>query len=497
MKRIRFTRQFVYEGRTYQPGEVADLPDAIADSMVSLAVAERAATGNTVTVTDEQLDRLLDDPTDEEVERETERLAREGMQRSAPNLVPENQRQSVAFSEDHNTGVLWRRRAVRYLSALVTESDDPEAGRRQLRALRREVMEMPEQQERAEERSAHQTITAAVEARQISREQGSRLASMLEVGPFTRLHTTSTADTAKAGLLLPKPFLAEVFVIVEQYGVARRLFRAVTMTSKTLDLKNVASKVTAYWTDEGANFQASDLQFGDGELATKKLAGITSWTTEQEEDQAILLLPILIQSFAEAIAKAEDEAFLVGDGTSTYGGWTGLLNFSGTTVVTMGAGKTSGADFDETEARRAKQALSLARRIGARWVMHPSFEDVIQLLENGAGFRIYQPTGVRDGMVDRFLGFPIEWCESYPSVDEVGAEEKFASLGNYNRVLFGQRRGVTADVSREAILQAANGDIAYNAFQADGALLRISERVGVAPAPGVVDSILTLKTAAV
>ncbi len=94
----------------------------------------------------------------------------------------------------------------------------------------------------------------------------------------------------------------------------------------------------------------------------------------------------------------------------------------------MGAGKTTGDKFDENEARRAKQSLRLSRRNGARWLMHPSFEDVVQTLENTAGFRIYQEN-LRDGNADRFLGFPVEYSEVMPSRRRGGCGRALRCLG--------------------------------------------------------------------
>lgn len=381
----------------------------------------------------------------------------------------------------------WRRRAVRYFNALVTKKDNNEEGERMLNKLRREVEGISDEQWLTEDKEAARTIDDS----DLPSQKKHTLKSVLEL----RLHTTSTSDTPKAGYLLPKPFLAEVFVIVEQYGVARRNFMTIPMISKDLDLKNVSTKVVSYWTDEGSNITASDLVFAEGQLTNKKLAGLTSWTTELEEDMAISLLPVVAQLFAESIAKKEDEAAFIGDGSSTYGSFTGLGNLGSAEYVTGGSGETTPAFLAEEDLRAAKNALSEARQVGAKWFMHRTVWDAICKLEDGGGNRIVQEN-LRNNAEKQLLGFPVETVEVMPTYTGASADTPFIILGNPMRALMGLRRGVTADISREAIIQNGSGTVIYNAFQGDGALLRITERVGFKVPSAYEDAFAVVQTAA-
>ena len=522
--KIRFKSDFSANGLDYVAGRTYELDATAADSFVNLGLAERvaagqasrtvtAADGATVTLSDDQFERLFGDPSDEEVAAEVERMANAdqelggsspsrqlaGAQRADQLVNTEQAGGAAALARGYGIGHQdhWTRRTVRYLDALAVGKDDQQESVRRVAQLRRTAGNLPDPQFRAEESEAQETVQRAVEAGRITHEQGKRLRAFLEVGEFTRLHTTSTADVPKAGYLLPKPFLAEVFVIVEQYGFARRYFRAVPMTGpgNSLDLKNVAGKPAVGWVGEGANFPITDVVFGEGKLLVGKLAAITSWTTELEEDQAIALLPIVAELFAESFGEAEDKAGLIGDGSAAYGGFTGVLNLPGATVVTLAAGQVAGSNFDEDAARKADDALSLARRTGAMWAFHRSFRNHLGRLENGAGYRIFQES-LTGQAPDTLLGYPIGYSEVLPSVDQVAAGDPFGALGRFNRTLMGQKRQVTADISREAVLQDDQGDIVYNAFQADGALLRISERIGFQTPDAVQSAYVVLKAAA-
>jgi HK97 family phage major capsid protein len=295
----------------------------------------------------------------------------------------------------------------------------------------------------------------------------------------------STLTDAAGGYLLPKPFLAELFVIIEQFGFARRYFRPIPMISRDYDLRNVATKPVAYWTDEGANFTASDLVFGADALTTKKLAGITSWTTELTEDEAIAFLPMLQQLFAESIGTKEDSAGFVGGGNSdtANGKFTGLLTAVASGNVVAQAATKLPADLTFDDLKSVRDKLSLARRSGAVWFMHPNIESILEGIKDKNDNYIYRKPSDNTS-VGYLWGYPVVPVEAMPVPS--AASNRYVVFGNPSYMLMGQRRGVTVDVSREAVLQSGEegNPIVYNSFQADGQLLRISVRVGFACADG-------------
>jgi HK97 family phage major capsid protein len=359
----------------------------------------------------------------------------------------------------------WGARTIRYLNAAATLSggDASEAERRKaaeaIAEIDRQTRAAADWQKGEEDKEAGDIITAAGLSRKAQQ----------------RLHSTLSGPAGE--FLLPKPFLAQVFTIIEEYGVARRVFQSVPMVSKDLDLKNVTTKPSATWTGEGANFTESDLVLSEQKLATSKLSVITSWTTEQEEDQAIALLPVYAQNVGESFAQKEDEAAFIGDGTSTYGGFTGLTKYAGATAFTMGSGDLAIADITEADLRSVLTGLTEAKRMGGQWFMHYDVWNHITGLENTAGYRLVQPD-LTGQAVQRLLGYPVVLVEAMPNPSGDQASEVFAVFGNPSRFLMGQRRGMSVDTSREAVLSNSSGAVTYNAYQADGQLLRMSERIG-------------------
>lgn len=290
-----------------------------------------------------------------------------------------------------------------------------------------------------------------------------------------RLHSTLTGPAGE--FALPKPFLAELFVFIETYGHARRLARVVNMGSKDLDLKSISTKPSATWTGEAVLLTESDLALGEQKLTTNKLGAITSITKEQDEDAFVALLPSWLELLAESIAQKEDEAWMIGDGTSTYGGFTGLANLASVQQNVLGASDLNFGDVVEADFRTTRELLSPVRRRGAKWLMHRGMWNEIEQYESGVGSRIVQSMLTEEAPL-RFLGFPVELTEAMVDATADVANVDFALLGNYSRSLMGIRRGITVESSTDAVISNNSGVVTFNAFQQDGILLKISTRVG-------------------
>lgn len=368
----------------------------------------------------------------------------------------------------------WQRRAVNYLNVVVAEKRNPEQGR-QLRAeYLKTLSSMSDIQKDDELREAAQKIVTSG----LSEMQQHRLMSSLSAGA--------------GGNLVPTPMLAEIFILVEKWGVARRYFRPIPMTSETLKLDSLTTEAIAYWTDQGSGITASDLAFGQGTLTAKKLAAIGAWSNELSEDAAIALLPVVVDSFARAIKKKEDLAGFIGDGTSTYGSITGMLNFAGN-VITMDSGKTAFSDATADDYKALRDGVNIDFRDGAMFFLSPNSVSGLEGLKDDQGRYIYREPAA--GMPATLWGFPIADNYGINALTQTSAvATKFAAFGNPKLMLMGMRREIEILASREGILDNGAGAVSFNALQADGEILRITERIGI---KGILASGLSvLKTAA-
>lgn len=430
---------------------------------------------------------------------------------------------AVAVRVDHSAN--WRRRAARFfIGKIRAASDDPyvrRQGEEMLEELTVRTLDLTEAQYRAELAEAREVLSARVldlrarhrtaavlesydEAltalRSVPASERRAASPLSPQGPSVGQRTMSTLSDAAGGYLVPTPMLAELLVFIEEYGYVRSLFRNVTMTADTLEWKKIGTKPVAAWYGELERIAPSDMTFGTGGLSSAKLAGITSWSRELEEDTMVALLPVYTQLMGEAMAEKEDLAGIKGDGSASYGGFRGVLDLAGAgeaTVHTMASGNDGFTDFDYEEAVAATKAVSKARRKNAKWLLPESVVTaLVTLKRNGEANNYVTLDPNTDVGVARLLGYPL--------VDPEGIEDDFfpadaastvfGAFGDFSRSIFGIRRGFTVETSREGVLNDAAGAVTLNALQQDAVLAKVTERVAIGhPQP---DAYVLLKTAA-
>lgn len=138
----------------------------------------------------------------------------------------------------------------------------------------------------------------------------------------TQLTTTFTAS----GALVPNDFSPELIEIVLGYGAARQVCGVTRMGRDVLQIPRLTTDGTAYWIGEGSPITASDPGFDRVNLVAQKLASLHRMSSELMNDSAVDVSSTLARSIARAQALKEDQAYFLGDGTSTYGnnvGWQG------------------------------------------------------------------------------------------------------------------------------------------------------------------------------
>ena len=256
------------------------------------------------------------------------------------------------------------------------------------------------------------------------------------------------------GYLVPPEFSTDIIDLREQYGVARQVARVVAMSSDTLTIPRRVGGLTAYFVGEASAITASDKAWDQINLVAKKLAALTLWSSELAEDAMINIGDDLAGEIAYAFSQKEDECYFNGDGTSTYGGITGirqkLRDVDGTIANIKGLQVASGnayseiilADFHNTMSR-----LPLYARGGARWIASAAFFDtVMHKLQVAAGGNTV--ANIADGGVPRFLGYPVTLSQVMPTTE--ANSQICALLGNFQQgTTFGDRRLLSLALSSE------------------------------------------------
>jgi HK97 family phage major capsid protein len=266
----------------------------------------------------------------------------------------------------------------------------------------------------------------------------------------------SEGSNTAGGYLVPEELNQAIIDLRETYGVFRSQTRVLPMGRDTMNIPRRSSGVTATFTGENVALTESDAAFSLVSLTAKKLGVITRLSTEVADDAIINLADWVAQEFAYAFALKEDQCGFTGDGTSTYGGITGLIKKFEDDLTNVGsvaiADQTANtfAEIDQADISGLMGVLPQYARMGAKFYCSQVFQDMVfGRLMAGAGGNNLQT--LQGDYRNSYLGHEVVVSQVLPS----GASTDY----NNKAVLFfgrldmastmGERRGVEVKRSDE------------------------------------------------
>lgn len=296
----------------------------------------------------------------------------------------------------------------------------------------------------------------------------------------------------KGGFLVPDEFEQSIVDLREQYGNARRNCRVKPMASSYSSEPKKYSGLTAYPMGEGAEFTASDQDWGSIGLTARKWGVLTKISTELSEDTLISLADDLAMDIALAFATAEDNACIDGDGTSTYHGIIGIRtkmidgNHTGSYVDGTST-SDNWSEITDTHLLSVMAALPKYARARAKWHCSPLAKVAVfdRLIRAAGGATMMEVVnGVR---TPGYMGSPIEEWPAMPT------DDTSAALNNKIMFLYGDlalssklgtRRGITiktlveryADTDEIGIVATERFDLVHHS---------ISDKAGTGRGPVV------------
>lgn len=266
------------------------------------------------------------------------------------------------------------------------------------------------------------------------------------------------------GYLVPTEFVSNLIYLTEPYGVARRIANVVRMTREIQGHPRKTSIPTMTWAGEAQTGSVVNNSYDLVELGAKKLQLIMQASSELLEDAAINVADDIATSVREAYDKAIDSAYLLGDGTSTYGGFMGLANAlpSGAYFNASGAWSafTTG-DFNLALGRLENVDMNRVGILCSRQFYH----QVCMRLEKATSqFKTLVEGPKADGS---FLGFPVYFSQTLPTTS--GSGTKSVYVGDFiGASMIGERRDLNIMASE------------HSAFTSDSIQWRATARASVA-----------------
>jgi len=303
------------------------------------------------------------------------------------------------------------------------------------------------------------------------------LGKSLLVGDFAKVKemTTDASGSPYAGYTVDSELSAEIRHLITQYGVAAREMETIQLSKNSYKANNLTTDVTTYWVDEAGSILSTQAVLGQEVLELKKLAVIVSMTAELLEDTEIDFVNFLASRVAEGFAKMEDLAFFMGDGTSTYGSFTGLLNatdvnetvLTGTTFASLTADDLLDMVDDTPSGALAN----------AKYYYNRTIKSIIRKLKDENNNYIYQAPSITGPAT--VWGYPEVLVEVMPKATDTAADTSFVLFGDLRKACIYGYKGATKVARFDAgtIRNVANNaDI--NLITTDREAIRWTRRVG-------------------
>lgn len=258
---------------------------------------------------------------------------------------------------------------------------------------------------------------------------------------------------ADGGYLVPDEYDSRLIDVLEEENIMRSLATTIT-TAGQHKINIAATKPAAAWIEEGAALTFGDAKFSQIYLDAYKLHVAIKVTEELLYDNAFGLENYIITQFGKALANAEEDAFLNGDGK---GKPTGIFAATGGGQVA----NTLTAAMKSDDMIDLVYGLKRPYRKNASFIMNDATLATLRKLKDNNGAYIWQPS-YKEGEPDRVLGYPVHTSAFAPK-DAI-------AFGDYSYYNIGDRGSRSFADLRE--LFAGNGMVGFVAKErVDGKLI--------------------------
>lgn len=266
---------------------------------------------------------------------------------------------------------------------------------------------------------------------------------------------------ADGGYLVPEEYDNRLIQSLEGENIMRQLGHTLT-TSGDHKINIAATTPAAAWIDEGGQLTFGEATFKQALLDAHKLHVAIKVTEELLYDSAFNLENYILEQFGKALANAEEDAFLNGDGT---GKPTGVFH-----QTNGGTYLTEVATLKADDIINLIHALKRPYRKGAVFILNDKTIAAIRKLKDNNGAYMWQPS-YQVGEPDRLLGYPVYTSQFAP-------ENKIA-FGDFSYYNIGDRG--TRSFKQLTELFAGNGMIGFVAKERVDGKLILKEAVQILP----------------
>ena len=266
------------------------------------------------------------------------------------------------------------------------------------------------------------------------------------------------------GYLVPEEMETDIVNGLEDENIVRKLATKV-QTSGLHKINIAATKPAALWVEEGGQLTFGDGTFDQVSLDAHKLHVGIKVTEELLYDAAFNLEKYITEEFTRALANAEEDAFLNGDGVNKP---TGI--FDSKKGGELG-GTTKAQTITADELIDLVYSLDRPYRKKAAFILNDATVAQIRKLKDVNGAYIWQPS-LKDGEPDRLLGYPVYTSAFAPKADK---GKLAVAFGDFSYYKIGDRGNRSFQDLKE--LFAGNGMVGFLGKERVDGILVLREAV--------------------
>lgn len=275
------------------------------------------------------------------------------------------------------------------------------------------------------------------------------------------LNALQEGDLGEGGYLVPDEYERVLVQALEENNIFRTLANVIQSSSGDKKIPVVGGHGSASWIEEEGTYTESDESFNQLTLGAHKVGTLIKVSEELINDSAFDLPSYIATEFARRIGNAEEEAFVVGDGSHKP---IGILHSSLGAQTGVTAAEKTLITCDEIVA--LYHSLPVPYRKKANWLMNDATVQFIRTLKDGNGQYLWQPSLV-SGTPDTILGCPVKVSRYMP---EIAAGAKTVAFGDFSYYWISDRKG--RSLRRLDELFAVTGQVGFRGDQrVDGRLV--------------------------
>lgn len=252
----------------------------------------------------------------------------------------------------------------------------------------------------------------------------------------------------QGGYLVPVEYDNRLIDVLNEENIMRSLATKIT-TSGEHKINIAATKPAAAWIEEGGALTFGDATFDQIMMDAYKLHVAIKVTEELLYDAAFNLEGYIIDQFGKALANAEEDAFLNGDGKGKPMGVFDTTN-GGQYNTT-----TSTANISADDIINLVYTLKRPYRKSATFITNDKTLASLRKLKDNNGAYLWQPA-LTAGEPDRLFGYAIHTSQFAP---EAAAGKPAMAFGDFSYYNIGDRGSRSMQELKE--LFAGNGMVGY------------------------------------